>query len=257
MSTVCFFVLVIEKEGEGQYRGYSPNVIGVAATGSTREEVEQSLTAQINGHVQALTAGHYGREVQLEVTTKPIEEKIGCVHVHEHGHQCQATAQKDGLCWQHWKRLYGHEVDTRRRFRKCILCGEDRPYVLGNWSEACPSKATLDNWPDVLAERRLASANERKSHRDQFDSERRERFYATLPIQCRGITARGSQCSNEAQQDGLCKHHWRKAYGHDYWASGPQRCNECGESDFDVLVKWDVPCPTKTQSSKTSAGQHG
>ena len=251
MSTVCFFVLVIEKDGEGQYRGYSPNVIDVAATGSTREEVEQSLTAQIGAHIQALTSRHYDREVQLELTTKPIEEKMRCVHFHEHGERCQANTGKDGLCWQHWKRLYGHEVDTRRKFRKCILCGEDRPYILGNWSEACPSKETVKNWPVVLAERRLASASERKSQRDQFDSERREKFYATLPVQCRGTTTRGAQCSNEAQKDGLCKHHWRKTYGHEYWASGPVRCDECEEQNFDVLVKWDVPCPSKTQRPGT------
>ena len=244
MTTLSFLVLVIEKKGD-EYAGYSPNVAGVSATGINREEVERSLLEQISTHVDELKSRHEGNDQPIQVTTGPIETAVPCLYIIRPGDPwggpCKASAQKDGLCWQHWKRIYGHEIDSRAKFRVCLLCGEDRPYILGNWSQPCDFKQSNKDWRPALTKRRLETTGER---RKGIESERREQLYASLPVQCRGETTRGVQCSNEAQKDGLCKPHWRKAHGHDYW-SGDPICGLCGETDYDTVIRWDAPCPRK------------
>lgn len=246
MITLSFLVLVIEKAGD-EYAGYSPNVTGVSAVGISREEVERSLLDQINAHVDKLKARHEGTDQRFQIASGPIEETITCIYSLPPGHwksACEKSAQKEGLCWQHWKMLYGHEIDTHAKFRNCELCGESRPYILGNWAAPCDFKTTNNDWRSVLAKKRSVDRTERKERRE---TEEREKVYARMPIQCKGQRTKGGPCSNEAQKDELCPSHWRKAYGHDYW-SGDGGCRLCGEKNYDILSTWAFPCPRKVKA---------
>jgi hypothetical protein len=214
--TIPFFVLVIEKTGN-VYTGYSPNLVGVSATG-TREDVERSLLEQVRLHVDKLNERHAASGHRLELATEPISERITCLYLTGYGHRaegkCIKSAAKDGLCWQHWKQLYGHEVDSRAHYKKCELCGESNAYKLDTWSEPCSYKASNSEWPSVLRAKRKTAKDAR---REQSNLEARERRIAQLPKQCLSkITQgkfKGEQCSKEATRDGLCSSHWRMSNG--------------------------------------------
>lgn len=51
------FLVVIEK-ADGNYSAYSPDLPGCVATGATRKDVEKSMHAAIQLHVQGLLEDH-------------------------------------------------------------------------------------------------------------------------------------------------------------------------------------------------------
>lgn len=207
---ISFFVLMIEKT-EGVYSGYTPNVSGVFSTGNTREEVERSLLLQIEEHLEEISSRH---TTTLEVTTKPVEEKMECVEIIGAGHRyawtCKTPARKEGLCWQHWKLRYGHVASGSNLGKACQLCGEKNPGTLATWDVPCEFKASHQDWPDVLSEKRQAAIIAKRVARE---TEKRRKMIEALPVQCSAMRTQGPkgvQCSNQAQRDGLCTNHWKR-----------------------------------------------
>jgi predicted RNase H-like HicB family nuclease len=49
------YVIVIEGDGESGYSAYSPDLPGVVAAASTRDETEQLMREAVAGHVSMLT----------------------------------------------------------------------------------------------------------------------------------------------------------------------------------------------------------
>jgi predicted RNase H-like HicB family nuclease len=208
---ISFFVLVIEKTAD-VYSGYTPNVSGVLSTGNTREEVERSLLRQIEEHLEEISSRHSS----LEVTTKPVEEKMDCVEVtgvsERYQYTCKAPARKEGLCWQHWKFRYGHVAIGSNLGRVCQLCGEKNPGILATWESPCEFKASHQNWPEVLSEKRQAAMTVKRVARE---TEKRRKMIEALPVQCSAMRTQGPkgvQCSNQAQRDGLCTNHWKRLH---------------------------------------------
>jgi predicted RNase H-like HicB family nuclease len=206
---ISFFVLVIEKT-DSVYSGYTPNVSGALSTGNTREEVERSLLLQIEEHLEEIGSRHTTR---LEVTTRPVEEKMECVEIIGAGHRyawtCKTPARKEGLCWQHWKLRYGHAVRGSAGSRRCQLCEERDLAILSAWDAPCAFKATHTDWPDVLSGKRLAALTEKRT---AAEKEKRRKMIEALPVQCAAIRTQGPKgvrCSNLAQRDGLCTNHWK------------------------------------------------
>ena len=210
--TIPFFVLVIEK-AEGSYSGYSPSFAGVSASGASREDVERSVLGQIDAHVKELNRRHTTGSHRLELSTKPIQEKISCLEIIGEGERwarpCIAAARKEVLCWQHWKARYGHHSSGPAGSTPCQLCGERDPVTLSKWDAPCEFKATHSDWPDVLnAKQQEALAAKRIAAEDN----RRRKRIESLPIQCAAMRTQGPKgvrCSNRAQRDGLCTNHWK------------------------------------------------
>lgn len=103
------------------YSAYTPNIAGVSVTAASREEVERLIIEKMTQYVDDLASQHTESQRRLEVTTAPIAEGIHCLHKYSDQWRttCQTRAQKDGLCFQHWKLLYGHAVASRQRFKQC------------------------------------------------------------------------------------------------------------------------------------------
>lgn len=214
--TIPFFVLVIEKV-EGTYVGYTPNVLEVSARSTSREDVERSLLEQINLHIEELNSRHATGSHRLELSIKPIQEKISCLETIAEGHRyaytCKAPAKKDGLCWQHWKLRYSHAPTGPAHSRSCELCGERDPFTIRKWDAPCEFKATHPDWPTVLKEKRQATQT---AKRVAAETERRRKEIEALPVRCAAIRTQGPkgvQCSNMAQRDGLCTNHWKLEFG--------------------------------------------
>ena len=49
------YLIIIEGNGETNYSAYSPDIPGVAATGSTQEECEREMRDAITFHLEGLT----------------------------------------------------------------------------------------------------------------------------------------------------------------------------------------------------------
>lgn len=194
----------------------------------------QVLLTRIVAYAEQLSSRHSSALRRIEVSTKPIEETISCVFTTSRGTEwestCRANGQKDGLCWQHWKLLYGHEVNSRATHRNCQLCGEARSGILSNWSDACTTKTTDPNWRQRLTSSRIAARLERQERKIQ---ERRERELARRPAQCEGLKPNGGRCAKEAQKDGLCAVHWRKRSGHEYWSMS----SSCKSAESEAMTR--------------------
>jgi hypothetical protein len=209
--TIPFFILVIEKTDE-LYLGYTPNLVGISATGRSREEVEKSLLSQVSSHIEELNNQYAIGRHKLQLSTQPLEQKIGCLAIigedHSFAWSCKMPARKEGLCWQHWAQRFGHAAIGPAGSRSCQLCDERIPDVNG-WALPCNVKSTDPDWPNIL-NRKRQSALEAKRIAAQED--RRRKRFAALPIQCAAIKTQGPKgvrCSNLAQRDGLCTNHWK------------------------------------------------
>lgn len=211
--TIPFFVLVIEKL-DGNYVGYTPNIANVSASGTSREDVERSMLNQINSHLEELNSRHAAASHRLELSTRPIQEKISCLQTVAEGQRwassCKAPARKEGLCWQHWKLRYSHAAIGPADNRSCQLCGESNLLTLSAWDAPCEFKVTHSDWPNVLNEKRQAALT---AKRIESEKEKRRKMIESLPVQCAAIRTQGPkgvQCSNQAQRDGLCTSHWKR-----------------------------------------------
>jgi predicted RNase H-like HicB family nuclease len=161
--SVPIFIVVIER-AEKFYSAYTPNIAGLSAKAVTREEVERLIIEQMKQYVDNLSSQHTDSQRRLELTTAPIAEKINCRYKYSDGWRttCEVRAQKEGLCFQHWKLLFGHVVSSRQRFKKCVLCGEEDPLKLESWAEHCSYKTDHDEWAETLTEKRREDAIRRK-----------------------------------------------------------------------------------------------
>jgi predicted RNase H-like HicB family nuclease len=162
-------IAIIEKDGE-DYIGRSPNLLGITITAKTRDEAESGILKAIEKRIDELNNRHGQR---IKVSYKPIEESIPCVYKPtvgwNKGNRCLQSAQKDNLCWQHWRKVYGHPVGSKDNNESCPLCGEMNQDVLLRWESPCPFKAQNSNWEEVLWEIR----KERPSTRTKAERESR------------------------------------------------------------------------------------
>lgn len=87
----------------------------------------------------------------------PIEERIRCVGIstktwgRSQPGQCEVDADKEGLCWLHWRDIYGHAVDMYHTTR-CDVCGETDSNVLRHWDAPCAGKTENPEWRTQLQE---------------------------------------------------------------------------------------------------------
>jgi predicted RNase H-like HicB family nuclease len=134
-------IVIIEKTDEG-YVARSPNLLGVSVKGETRDEAESLMLDAIEKRLNGLSEAHAGK--RLTVVRGALEESVPCVFRTAQGtsweEQCKQTARKNGLCWQHWKKLYGHIFNHRHAIWVCELCGENNQYKLDKWDSPCPFK---------------------------------------------------------------------------------------------------------------------
>lgn len=161
--SLVFLTICIQKEGD-HYSAYSPNLLGVRITGETREGVERQMLDRISGHIEALRERHEAVNKPVVVAKGPLEEKIRCLFTVKTAgwtdegqpaepRQCEVRADKDGLCWQHWRQLYGHAVDTHHTTR-CDVCGETDSQMLRRWDTVCPGKASDPDWREKIEARK-------------------------------------------------------------------------------------------------------
>lgn len=208
---IPIFVVVIEKNDAAFYSAYTPNIAGLSVTAESREEVERSIIEKMVQYVDRLSSQHTDSQRRLKLTTAPIAEKVSCRHQYSDSWRttCEARAQKDGLCFQHWKQLYGHVVNSRDRFKKCVLCGEDDPLKLDGWADPCSYKAAHEDWPTTLAQKRQQEAASRKEAKDAAKRLNRTQQSRRQCAATRSQGPKGVRCSNEAVIDGLCTAHWK------------------------------------------------
>jgi len=126
--SIPIFVVVIEKTESG-YTAYTPNISGVSVTAESREEVERLIIEQMTSYLEDLEAQHCDSQRRLKITTAPLAEKVSCRFTwggkSPWRDSCRARAQNEGLCCQHWRLLYGHEIKSREHFKNVKLCGEE------------------------------------------------------------------------------------------------------------------------------------
>ena len=209
--SIPIFVVVIEKT-DSTYNAYTPNIAGISAAADSREEVERLIIEKMTQYIDDLGAQHSDSQRRLQLTTAPLAEKIGCRYRYPAGGWrtlCRARSQKEGLCCQHWKLLYGHEVNSRERFKKCKLCGEEDPSKLADWNERCAYKAANEDWGTTLATKRQTDEVELKERKA---AAARLKKAQETPRQCTAILSqgpKGMRCSKDAVKDGLCTTHWK------------------------------------------------
>lgn len=87
----------------------------------------------------------------MTITTNETQ----CRQIVRAGHRCPRAAKRDGFCYSHWIKRFGHEWDTYS-----WTCGRcKRKY--GKHSETCLMSPYLDQPPTVYPER-LAQRKEVK-----------------------------------------------------------------------------------------------
>jgi predicted RNase H-like HicB family nuclease len=184
--SLVFLTVCIQKEGD-HYSAYSPNLLGVSVTGDAREDVERQMLDRITAHIEELRARHDAANKPVVVATKPLKETIRCLFTvkptgwtgpgqRAEPRQCEVQADKDGLCWQHWRQLYGHAVDTHHTTR-CDVCGETDSQVLRRWDTVCPGKASDPDWREKI-EARKTREREVRTQEELEEKIRRAAQYA-------------------------------------------------------------------------------
>ena len=136
-------ILIIIEKLNGSYSAYSPNLPGCVAEGTSREEVERNMINAVEEQLQLLRArAQRGLKEEL-LMQGPLENNIQCMGKTKSGKQCRYKASKDGLCGQHWRPLYGHEMNagTVASKRFCLVCGykEGRNELVSPF-DPCPGK---------------------------------------------------------------------------------------------------------------------
>jgi len=202
-------IVIIEKVGKN-YVGRSPNLLGVSVKAKSRDEAETKILEEIENRLNKFRELHSSRKA---VTVHgQLEEVMLCIYQNENylpsDYQCIKPAQKEGLCWQHWKKLYSHAVGTKVNYDSCPLCGETDQNVLRRWESVCPFKAANPNWEEILEERRRVKQSER------LKEEREERLKNLDDYpRCKATLNNGKQCSKLAIEWGFCKMHYNLQYG--------------------------------------------
>lgn len=210
--SIPIFVVVIEKFDDS-YIAYTPNIAGLKVAATDREEVERVILDEMIKYVDGLSEPNADNRVK--VTTAPLAEKIRCRYryndQYRRGELCRAPSQHEGLCIQHWKILFGHEVNRKDRFQKCQLCNEEDPLKLVDKWARCIFKVEHEDWWETLAaKRKETSLQKRQSEAAELQRSRANK----IRRQCSATKTQGPKgfrCSNEAVRYGLCMAHWRRA----------------------------------------------
>jgi predicted RNase H-like HicB family nuclease len=199
-------IVIIEKDGDN-YIGRSPNLLGVSITTKTRDEAETAILDAMEKRINELYGTHSGRKT---ISRLPIDESIGCVYNFtdewRKGDECGFSAQKDGLCWVHWKKLYSHAFGSEINLKACPLCGESDKEILKNWQSPCPVKIENPDWIDLLEEKK-------RTMKAEWKKERLEVRLENLGNQprCTKMLSNGEQCYKEQYRRGLCfSHCWKE-----------------------------------------------
>lgn len=200
-------LIVIIEKNEDIYTGRSPNLLGVSVTAKTRDEVETAILDEMEKRINYLHGLHSGRKT---ISRLPIEESIYCVYEFEDEWRkddgCGFAAQKDGLCWVHWKKLYSHAFGTTITLKACPLCGESDQEVLKRWDSPCPVKIENPNWADLLEEKKRKMKAEWEKEKEQVRLEK----LGNQP-RCTKTLASGKQCPKEIYRGSLCfSHSWKE-----------------------------------------------
>ena len=198
-------IVIIEKVG-GKYVGRSPNLIGVSITAKTRDEAETAILDAMEKRINELQGLHQNYK---PIARGAVEESIGCVYkLDEDSWDCKNQAQKDGLCWQHWKKLYSHAFGTNINLKACPLCGETDRELLKRWDSPCPFKAQHPNWEQIFEEKKIKMRGELEKEKEQVKLEK-----LGNNLQCSKILSNGKQCLSAAKYGDLCwKHYWRSRH---------------------------------------------
>lgn len=201
-------IVIIEKIGR-DYVGRSPNLLGVSVKAKTRDEVESKILEEIENRLNKFRELHSSSKA---VTVRgQLEEMMLCVYQDDYlprDYQCIKPAQKEGLCWQHWKKLYSHAVGTKINYDGCPLCGEKDQSILRRWESVCPFKAENPNWEEILEGKRRV----KQSARLKEERETRLKNLNGYP-RCKETLKNGEQCSKLAVDGGFCKMHYKLQYG--------------------------------------------
>lgn len=162
-----------------------------------------------------------------------------CTGTLANGEKCDKVATQNKLCGTHWQQIFGHRFTRKRSetFGNCTFCGvKEIDVIHGYKSTHC-------------GERQPGESNTRRSRVPRVESppppQNGERCAGRI-VQGKN---KGDQCSNQAQKDGLCHAHWRKRFGHDppNYLSEERGCATCGETDYEILSRWNMPCPKKSK----------
>lgn len=195
-------VVIIERDGEN-YTGRSPNLLGVSVTAKTYDEAQTAILDALEKRINELQGMHSNRRT---VSRLPIEESIGCVYDFPEKWRkddgCGFSAQKDGLCQIHWRKLYSHAFGSEINLRACPLCGESDQEVLKRWNSPCPVKAENPNWADLLEEKKRTMKAQWKKERLEIRLEK----LGNNP-QCSRTLSSGGQCYKEVYRRELCFSH--------------------------------------------------
>jgi predicted RNase H-like HicB family nuclease len=202
-------IVIIEKIGKN-YVGRSPNLLGVSVKAKTRDEAESKILEVIENRLNKFRELHSSNKA---VTVRgQLEEVMLCVYQDRHyvpsDYQCIKPAQKEGLCWQHWKKLYGHAVGNKVNYDGCPLCGETNQSVLRRWESPCSFKAENPNWEEILEEKRRVKQSERLKE----EREVRLKNLDNYP-RCKASLNSGEQCSKLEVEAGFCRTHYNLQYG--------------------------------------------
>jgi predicted RNase H-like HicB family nuclease len=205
-------VVIIEKDGEN-YIGRCPNLLGVRITGKTRDEAETAILEVIETRLNELYAQHSNRKVT--VARGNFEETIECVYKYRESDannwrssdKCEKPAQKEGLCWQHWKKIYSHAVGTKTNLDGCPLCGETDQDILRRWESICPFKAENPNWEELLEEKKKAQQTARVVEQREERLKKHEKY-----LRCTATLKNGNQCSSLADSGIFCGRHSELSY---------------------------------------------
>lgn len=197
-------IVIIEKIGKN-YVGRSPNLLGVSVKGKTRDEAESKILEEIENRLNKLRELHSPRKA---ITIRgQLEEVIECVYQYRGSlwtdYQCVKPSQKEGLCWQHWKKLYSHAVGTKINLDGCPLCGELNQDVLRRWDVPCSFKAENTNWEEILEEKRK-NKQEVQSKQDREERLKSHEKY----LRCTATLTNRKQCSSLANKGKYCEYHF-------------------------------------------------
>ena len=170
--------------------------------------METAILDAVEKRIKELSEKHANN---ITVSRRPIEESISCVYeFKDHwrkGDECLQTARKDGLCWQHWKKLYSHAGGTKTNLDGCSLCGETEQDILRRWESVCPFKAENPNWEELLEEKKKAQQTARVVEQREERLKKHEKY-----LRCTATLKNGNQCSSLADSGIFCERHSELSY---------------------------------------------
>lgn len=224
-------LVIIEKDGN-KYTGRCPNLIGVSVTGKTRDEVENAIIEKIENRLKEISDQH--SLPTISIAKGEIKDVIQCVYKFDKTSwssrkKCVQPSQKDGLCWQHWKKLYSHAIGTKINLDGCPLCGETDQDILRRWESPCSFKIENPNWTEILEEQKKAKQTKRLKDERESRLKSHQKY-----LRCAAIKRNGKQCASLVERGEYCNLHWKVKNSHKFSRSGNEIygvCKVCGQRE--------------------------